>query len=847
MGLRQLVARVEGSSFSLWGVVFAFLAIALLRTLLEGLFGVQKAVISFEFFLHYTIFYASLFLSYSLALKLLSGARVEKVTKGIVSFWWILLLVPFIDLFFYGARGFQLTYLWGDLGFILANSLSYGAYAIGTSVGQKVVVGIAVILSASYIWVKTRSAFRAIAAALAVYFLAVLYAAIPSLLMLFLHGSFSKELVPEAMHLSPALFLLLAALQLLAWLAFFEKKKALALLKNLQLLRLAHYLLMAFFGLLIFQSIFQGSANLLDFSLFIVSGFFAFQASIALNDLSDRAIDKSAGKKTIYGPFSAEEVKAVIIFESAVALAFACLASFEVFALVLGMLLVSWLYSMPPFRAKRFPMLSTFSLALVSLLACYAGFFASGAASVEQFPWNYGLLVLVFVSLGFNAKDLKDMGADREAGVKSLPVMFGEENARRIISLLVAIAYLSAFALTMEPLLLPFALFFSIFSHFLLTKAKCREIPLLLSYFAFAVVLAYLVFGLGAAAPAAALTASGLGLENQAATENQIPAEGIEAAINRGVGFLESSQLSSGEFATYGSGRRDMADSEYNTSPFITSFVFHSLGFVEQTDRVSGMRVKAVEFIKSQRKEGNIWNFWGLNEQGLYPPIPDDLDDTSCAAAVLAKNTDSVIVPDFEDYRAGNGAYFTWMSDGENDVDCVVNANILMFYSLLGKHDARLCAYLNAAMQAKNYSGCTSYYATKYAFPYFVTRAFADANAGCVGASISSVKEFLLENQSHGFLGNDLDNALATVSLLNMGFDGTGLDRAVKNMVDSQNLDGSWDNMALSIGPYNCRDRECIYFGSSELATAISLEALAKYQKAMQKKQVAMQRPMQSI
>jgi len=305
-----------------------------------------------------------------------------------------------------------------------------------------------------------------------------------------------------------------------------------------------------------------------------------------------------------------------------------------------------------------------------------------------------------------------------------------------------------------------------------------------------------------------------------------------ELAEEKAVLFLEKSQLPSGEFATYASPKEGMGDSVYNTSPFITSFVAHALSSANQTGKAGEMKHRAAEFIKSQKKEGATWNFWGLNEKGLYPEPPDDLDDTSCAAAVLVENGESIQV-DFEEYRAENGAFFTWFAERENDIDCVVNANILFFYALQGKEDSRLCSYLNEAVESQGYLECTNYYpVSRFAFPYAISRAFADANASCIEHSLPRLQSFLLSRQENGVWGNDLDNALAVVSLLNLGFEGEELDKGIRNIKSRQKQDGSWESQAFFTGPYNCKKTgQCTYFGSAELTTAISLEAIAKYRK----------------
>ncbi len=317
----------------------------------------------------------------------------------------------------------------------------------------------------------------------------------------------------------------------------------------------------------------------------------------------------------------------------------------------------------------------------------------------------------------------------------------------------------------------------------------------------------------------------------------------LETAEAKAVAFLEESQLPSGEFAAYASFSKDMENSIYNKSPFITSFVVHSLNFAEQTEEVRGMKRKGVEFIASQKSEGNTWNFWGLNEEGIYPKAPDDLDVTSCAVASLKENGKNIEI-DFEEYRAENGGYFTWMIEKEKDVDCVVNANILFFYGLQKREDTKLCRYMNALLKNQDYADCTEYYSVSpYAFPYAISRAFADADTYCIKDSLHYIQSFLLEKQENGSWGNDLDNALATVSLINIGFEGKELDEAIANIINRQNPDGSWEKEAFFIWDKSVffTDHEdyqnpnnIVYFSSEELTTATSLEAIAKYRNIKQ-------------
>ena len=211
------------------------------------------------------------------------------------------------------------------------------------------------------------------------------------------------------------------------------------------------------------------------------------------------------------------------------------------------------------------------------------------------------------------------------------------------------------------------------------------------------------------------------------------------------------------------------------------------------------------------------------------------MDSTASVAAEISENSDFIAL-DFNKFRAGNKAYLTWTERvnyfSGNDIDCVVNANILFYYSVIGREDKNLCSFLNQVIKKQDYQKCTNYYTTPYAFTYAVTRAFADANSVCVRENIHYVKDFLLKSQKNSAWGNDLENALAASSLINTGFKGKELDSAISKILARQNFDGSWNNAAFFEG-YCIEKGLCIYFGSKELTTAISLEAIAKYKEQL--------------
>jgi hypothetical protein len=65
------------------------------------------------------------------------------------------------------------------------------------------------------------------------------------------------------------------------------------------------------------------------------------------------------------------------------------------------------------------------------------------------------------------------------------------------------------------------------------------------------------------------------------------------------------------------------------------------------------------------------------------------------------------------------------------------------------------------------------------------------------------------------------------VSLLNIGYRDNQINNALSHLLEAQRPNGSWPNNFIFVGPF--LSDPCYYYGSEELTTTFSLEALAKY------------------
>jgi 4-hydroxybenzoate polyprenyltransferase len=104
---------------------------------------------------------------------------------------------------------------------------------------------------------------------------------------------------------------------------------------------------------------------------------------------------------------------------------------------VLGLLVLGYLYSGPPFRLKRLPGWAFLVAALGGLLTYYAGVAAAGGSS----PPVAVLVLAGFMSVwmgavGTTAKDLSDVPGDAAAGRRSLPIRLGERRVRTGVAVL---------------------------------------------------------------------------------------------------------------------------------------------------------------------------------------------------------------------------------------------------------------------------------------------------------------------------------------------------------------------------------------------------------------------------
>lgn len=336
--------------------------------------------------------------------------------------------------------------------------------------------------------------------------------------------------------------------------------------------------------------------------------------------------------------------------------------------------------------------------------------------------------------------------------------------------------------------------------------------------------------------------------ENHLAIKSKV----LEKRIERGLEYLHENQLPDGRFPSYVSYSSDMSDRTNVSVLFDTAFIVHTLNLAEDMHNeeiVQDMKIKAVAFLLDNKELHGVWKYKGK----AVPAYPPDCDDTSIAFSALVEsgvNISDETLDYMLNFTTPEGMFYTWINSDEwlqyldpsspyyamlkkNNIEPNVNADVLYAYSLRNRQQMGVVRFLNSIAGNKSFLNGTLYYPSPYAFTYLVTKAYSDGNVRELEPSIVNIKDYILTTQNpDGSWGSDLNTALATLSLINAGYEGKHLDKAIERILDGQNKDGSWSINTFYIAPIS----PPLYYGSQELTTSFNLEALIKYKNTIDDK-----------
>jgi hypothetical protein len=231
-------------------------------------------------------------------------------------------------------------------------------------------------------------------------------------------------------------------------------------------------------------------------------------------------------------------------------------------------------------------------------------------------------------------------------------------------------------------------------------------------------------------------------------------------------------------------------------------------------------------------KDG-LWRFYGKQSY-----IHFDIDTTCCVLAGLKewgiRLNYKAIASNLLGHRNAEGIFNTWILDidppfekKDNNIDWVVNANALFFYSLLNQHLPKVEQYLLKVVETESFKQRSLYYNSPMCFIYCFTRVYADGHNLKLKPAIARIKDYLSSDKAQRkSYDSPLQLALATVGLLNCSEEVSGSKHSIKHLLSMQRKNGGWSiGGFFTGGPFAPH----LTYGSEEVTTAIALEAISKY------------------
>ncbi|HUC02240.1 MAG TPA: UbiA family prenyltransferase [Candidatus Paceibacterota bacterium] len=529
----KIIGKIEDAEISFSQAVFAFFGIIAIRFFLENLSSPSPsfpAVPDMLTLVHYALFYAGAFISTTLMLRLFVPdiKRISKATLFILPVMW---LPPILDLILSHGAGYPMAYIFASGAALWRDFLTIGGSPLfgGVTPGIKTEMVIILVGTAGYVFVKTRSLVRTVVAAIAGYCIIFFWLAFPSIVALFacmikvplaatpsylLIQEFAAShimgrIVPPTEALSYVtatgmlfnagisyLFYLFDTALFIVWAIAYRPRFLKEYIRNCRPERISSFFLLIGAGIFTAMKLegvraFGNWVDALALAALAIAYFCAWIFAVGVNDLADIEIDRvsNQGRPLVANTVADTEMRGANMFFLLWSFAGAFIVGYWAFFAMMLFTAAYYVYSAPPLRLKRVPLLATFFIALASLSAAAAGFyFASPVQFVSAFPGKFILLVLVFFTLLTNVKDIKDVEGDRAAGIATVPTLIKGYAGRATVGAMLAAAFLSVPVILGAAALFIPSLIAAAAGYYFVVAEPYREGRVFVVYFLYAII-----------------------------------------------------------------------------------------------------------------------------------------------------------------------------------------------------------------------------------------------------------------------------------------------------------------------------------------------------------------------
>ena len=274
--------------------------------------------------------------------------------------------------------------------------------------------------------------------------------------------------------------------------------------------------------------------------------------------------------------------------------------------------------------------------------------------------------------------------------------------------------------------------------------------------------------------------------------------QAAQAAVERGIGFLEEVVASNGGWPCWRYGDTGLVGSRHlEYPPFAAGLGLLALDSCHHT-RTRTLVSRTRGFLRDCMQYPGVWSY--------VPGLPADTDDTAiCSLAVgphpwlrmgrvRGRNLDVLL-----SHRAGDGRFLTWMPDRSwppgrgNDVDAVVNANVLAYVG--DRAETRAAErWIETVVADRREADASPHYIEPVDLHFALARASRFRDGIFRGLRPTLTSRILERLDADEGSGDPMRTAQALSALDMLVFD---LDEAVRaavigRLIEAQRRDGSW-------------------------------------------------------
>jgi 4-hydroxybenzoate polyprenyltransferase len=544
--IKGVIDRIVARDISLTEFLVGYLSVLALRVFIEeflasaGEISVSEVLIEYIHNLNFftiTLVLIWLFLSYLLRVN------PKRLSFLIVSASTMIIFPPLLDMIRTGGEVYWSFYLISTAGQLVRQFATvFGELPSGiVYFGTKIIFIMAIGIITLVIWSHTKSWLKIALGAIGTYVILFLMGSFPSVFSFLYYSLFGKnfwdvqsfeiiQLFARPQHIWGLHFtqlgfafpyklnilyypILILLLSILFW--AISKKKMVAVLANFRYPQIIYHSGLFLLGMGLGYIAFpieldrlspRTDNSMLLFSLatsltLLISIWLAWKASVVVNDIADVAIDtiSNPSRPLPKGIFTHKEYAEFGGVCFLLSLLGGLTIGLPFFVLLLIYQIIAWFYSGRTFRLKRIPIVATLVSAVASLIILFMGFcLMSPDQSIDGLSPRIIFLLLITYTISIPIKDFKDIEGDKEDGVRTVPVILGEEKGRLVVAACLFFSHIISVFFLNEFRLFFWALLSGIISFFIVNSATInpRRLPwwVLLVVSIYSLILVQIVF-----------------------------------------------------------------------------------------------------------------------------------------------------------------------------------------------------------------------------------------------------------------------------------------------------------------------------------------------------------------